>query len=215
MTMQSRSFLWALALLSLGACAPTGQTGGVPLAEVARPEVSIAASALRDDQAQIAALTDAILAMGPGVDPEESARAARVTYVSVAELRAAYQITDGPMIHNMKVNSGIKPRGLCWHWALDLEARLQAEGFRTLDLHQAIANYNNLRLEHSTAIVSAKGASMYDGIVLDPWRDGGVLTWKAVRADTRYNWTPRAEVFDWKRARGLLKTRYVELAEGR
>ena len=62
---------------------------------------------------------------------------------------------------------GLKPRGLCWHWAEDIERRLRAEDFQTLDLHRAIANANNIRIEHSTTIVSRRGDGMYDGLVLD------------------------------------------------
>jgi hypothetical protein len=167
-----------------------------------------------DDSADIAALAAAIRALSPGVDAEEAARAAFVSYTHVARLRAEYQITDPAIIHNIKVNQGIKPRGLCWHWAQDMETRLAEEAFATLDLHRAIANYDNWWLEHSTVIISAAGAAMHDGLVIDPWRAGGVLTWMPVRDDRRYDWTPRAEVFDWKRDRGLLTTRYVVAAGG-
>ena len=71
---------------------------------------------------------------------------------------------------------------------------LQEEGFVTLDLHRAIANHDNIRVDHSTAIISAKGAEMFEGIVLDPWRKGGTLTWVPVLEDERYRWAPRAEV---------------------
>ena len=69
-----------------------------------------------------------------------------------------------------------------------------------LEIHRAIANYNNLRLEHSTTILGRRGDPMEKAIVLDPWRKGGVLFWEIVEKDTRYNWTPRDEVFAWKRA---------------
>lgn len=162
----------------------------------------------------VADLTAGILALQTGIDPEEAARAARIAYDYTGVLKAQYQITDAPIIHNMKVNRGTKPRGLCWHWAEDMEKRLLAENFQTLDLHRAIANYDNWKLEHSTAIVSAKGGDMYSGMVLDPWRYGGKLFWGNVRTDTRYNWTPRQEVFDYKRARGDLTVRYVTAAGG-
>lgn len=202
--------LCALSLVLVAACSSPGTTtqsfattsfeGGPSVAQLRAQDISALAASIR--------------ALSPNVDPEEAARAARVTYEYVDQLRLEYQITDGPLRHNYKVNQGIKPRGLCWHWAADIEERLKAENFQTLDLHRAIANYDNLRLEHSTAIISAKGASMFDGIVLDPWRKGGELTWIAVRADTRYDWTPREEVFAWKRARGRMTTRYVTAGSG-
>lgn len=149
----------------------------------------------RGTEAEIAALTRAIRGLDAAVDPEEAARAARISYDYSHELALAYQIVDRPLVHNAKVNRGEKPRGLCWHWAEDMEKRLLAEDFRTLDMHRGIANSDSLILiDHSSAIISARGAPMADGIVLDPWRKGGVLYWGAVREDTRYPWKPRMQV---------------------
>jgi hypothetical protein len=143
----------------------------------------------------VSRLAAAIAALGPDVDRDEARRAAEISYAHSHRLALEYEITDPPIIHNTKVNLGIKPRGLCWHWAHDMEKRLAQEGFATLDLHRAVANADNaFRLEHSTAIVSAKGADYDDGIILDPWRKGGRLTWMPVRQDDAYNWEPRNEV---------------------
>ena len=200
---------------ALGACSAPETQRQVPPSEALNASVQPLPSNAPQTQAespQVAALAAGILAMSDRIDPQEALRAARISYQHTAVLKAEYQITDGPLLHNIKVNRGDKPRGLCWHWAEDLETRLKAENFQTLQLHRAIANYDNWRLEHSTAIISVAGASMYDGMVLDPWRKGGRLFWERVRADKRYNWTPRLEVFEWKRARGLLTTRYVNQA---
>lgn len=153
------------------------------------------------DDAEMLALARAIAALSPQVDPAEAARAARISYEYTAQLAEDYQITDPPLVHNYKVNRGLRPRGLCWHWAEDMEARLKAEGFQTLDLHRAIANHDNIRIDHSTAIVSAKGATMFEGVVVDPWRKGGVLTWTPVSEDPRYAWRPRAEVLQFYKER--------------
>ncbi len=137
-----------------------------------------------------------IQALGPGVDREEAQRAARVAFERTAELARAYRITDPPLVHNAKVNMGLKPRGLCWQWADDMESRMAAEGFETLELHRAIANWQNpILIDHSTLIVSARGDSLFDGIVLDPWRKGGRLTHVPTDADPDYTWHPRDVVF--------------------
>lgn len=163
----------------------------------------------RKHAADIEKLRQAFMNLGPGVDPEEAARAARVVYTYVDQLIVEYEIEDPPLVHNAKVNFGEKPRGLCWHWAHDLDLRLQMERFKTLEIHRAIANYNNIRLEHSTTILGRRGDPMEDAIVLDPWRKGGELFWEIVRKDTRYNWTPRDEVFAYKRARKNREARKV------
>ena len=82
-------------------------------------------------------------ALATDIDPDEADRAARIAYSHTAQLAQEYQITDPPLIHNAKVNKGLRPRGLCWHWAEDIERRLLQENFQTLTLHRAIANADN------------------------------------------------------------------------
>jgi len=157
---------------------------------------------------EVTALATAIKALGPEVDPLEADRAARIAFVHSGELALQYQITDPPLIHNTKVNMGLRPRGLCWHWAEDMETRLTQEEFETLDLHRAIANSKNpFRIEHSTTIISRKGDTMFDGIVLDPWRKGGQLTWIGTRADTDYKWLPQRQVLISKQERKRRRAR--------
>nr|WP_216665386.1 hypothetical protein [Pseudoruegeria sp. HB172150] len=172
------------ALLALSACAenPQGVPYGTP------PPGS---------EEDIQKLEDAILSLGPGINPVEAARAARVSYVATHELALDYEITDSALIHNIKVNNGTKPRGLCKHWAEDMEKRLVAEDFETLTIHRAIGRRV---LDHSTAIISRRGDSMYDGIVIDPWRLGGELTWIPTRQDTEWGWQPRKVVLDRRAA---------------
>ena len=178
-----RRLLAALFLVLLAAC-------GAPAERPAPPA--------QDD---IAALAGAIAALGPGVDAGEAWRAAELAYGHTARLAAEYGIEDPPLVHNTKVNMGLKPRGLCWHWAEDMEARLDAEGFRTLAVERAIANaFNPLLIDHSTAVIVARGDGIADGIVLDPWRLGGRLFWAPTLRDTRYDWLPREEVFRRKLA---------------
>ena len=154
----------------------------------------------------IRTLQSQIMALGPEVDPEEAARAAEIAFSYTRELAIQYQITDPPLIHNTKVNMGLKPRGLCWHWAEDMERRLKAEGFQTLDMHRAIANADNaFRIEHSTAIVSRKGDAYLQGIVLDPWRLGGTLTFVPVLEDPDYRWDAQQDVLRRKRERQLAR----------
>ena len=160
------------------------------------------------DGSEVTRLAQEIMALGPDVDPEEAARAAQIAYDYTAQLVVEYEIVDPPLVHNTKVNMGLKPRGLCWHWAEDMERRLDAEAFETLEMHRAIANADvAFRIDHSTAIVSAKGDDMYAGIVLDPWRYGGTLFWDQTVEDERYEWFPQQQVLAEKRAKRLAAER--------
>jgi hypothetical protein len=152
-----------------------------------------------------AALDRAILALAPGVDADEARRAAALARAHPLALARAWGADASPLVHNARVNLGLRPKGLCYHWADEMYVRLSAERFETLDLHLAVANADNpFRLEHSTAVVSARGAPMRAGIVLDPWRRGeGRLHWAPVADDAAYDWVPRADVLAAKRARGV------------
>jgi len=179
------ALLFSLAVLS--ACAAGHGENGPP----------------RGSEAQIAQLAQSLRALDPQVDPSEAARAARISYEYSHTLAIAYQIIDAPLVHNAKVNRGEKPRGLCRHWAEDMEARLNQEGFKTLEVHRAIANANKrFLIEHSSAVISARGDTMEQGIVVDPWRMGGVLFWSRVPEDPKYPWRRR---FDVQREKGLVR----------
>lgn len=147
---------------------------------------------------KVADLSAAILALGPDVDPNEAARAAQIAFAYSRQLAADYEITDPPLVHNIKVNAGIKVRGLCWHWAEDMQTRLNMEGFETLKMHRAIAEHP-FRIDHSTAIIGARGDTFDEGIVLDPWRTGGTLHWVPVLEDARYDWQERSVVLAARR----------------
>ena len=173
-----------LALMSLWGCGANPARHGPP------------------SESDVASLEGMILGLGPGVSAEEAGRAARVAFQRSRELAVSYQIAGSPLWHNMQVNLGIKERGLCWHWAEDMEARLLAERLETLEIHRAIANaFNPLRIEHSTVVISRTGDGFERGIVLDPWRLGGTLTFVPVPEDPDYKWEERQRVLAKKRQR--------------
>ena len=157
------------------------------------------------EQQRIDELQQAILSLDEDIDRDEARRAATIAIEYPLELAREYQITDSPLMHNMLVNLGIKPRGLCIDWTRDMITRLREERFRSLELHWGIANYERMFLiEHSTAIISARGQTLRQGLVLDPWRNGGNLFWSKTDEDPGYRWHPQAEVLADKRERKAL-----------
>ena len=154
------------------------------------------------EQQRIAELSLAIRSLSAAIDADEAQRAARISIEYTRQLAVQYEIEDSPIMHNFLVNIGVKPRGLCVDWTSDLLVRLQQERFYSLRLHWGIANYENaFRLEHSTVIVSARGDSLEQGLVLDPWRYSGHLFWAPTGEDPAYNWHPQAEIHAQKRQR--------------
>ena len=154
------------------------------------------------EQQRITDLQLAILALDASVDRNEARRAATIAFEYPLELAEQYDISDPPLVHNMLVNLGIKPRGLCVDWTADLITRLREERFRSLDLHWGVANHDSLfRIEHSTVIISARNQHIDQGVVLDPWRNSGNLFWSPTLQDPDYEWHRHAEVHAAKRER--------------
>lgn len=134
-------------------------------------------------------LTTMIAALGPDVDHGEARQVAEVALTYPMELATRYELTSPPITHNMLVNMGARPRGLCTHWAEDMLRRLDELELRTLSLYWAVAYPTKpFRLEHSSALVTARDQDFYTGIVLDAWRDSGRLFYSKVRDDERYAW---------------------------
>ncbi len=166
-----------------------------------------------DELAKIAELEQLLLTLGPYVDPLEAANIAGSTVNYSLELAEEYKLTEQPVIHNVLVNYGLRPRGLCIHFAEDILRMLLAKNLRTFDVYWGVAYpTERFRLEHSSAVVTAKGQPFETGIVLDGWRDSGKLYFVRVPEDDRYKW----ELFDDKvteEHRLMLKQKAEEAAE--
>lgn len=98
------------------------------------------------------------------------------------------------MAHNQLVVHGLRKRGYCNHYTADLSKRLKQEDFRTLTVHWAVSPPAPLRIIHHSVIISPRGGTIDDGILLDPWRNSGVLFYSKPQDDERYDWRTRAEV---------------------
>ncbi|NSY38620.1 hypothetical protein [Leisingera sp. ANG59] len=177
-----------------------------PLMILAAAALAGCASAPTATRSDVEELSLALQSMDPQVDPAEARRAAEIAYSYSAKLAEQYDVTTSPIIHNTLVNSGVKARGVCVHYAEDMQARLNQENFRTLTMLRAIAEpKSDFRIDHSTAVIAAKGDGIYEGIVLDPWRYGGKLYWSATTEDPRYDWEPRLKVLRRKYERRVAK----------
>ena len=139
-------------------------------------------------QNKVDALEKAVLSLADNIDPQEAKYVAYEGVVHSMVLANQYELVSSPLWQNVLVNYGFRENGLCWQWTRDMGKQLGKKTLKTLDFHHAVAFRGNPWKEHSTLVVTAKGEMVPDGIVLDPWRDSGVLYWNFVPKDTKYPW---------------------------
>jgi hypothetical protein len=133
--------------------------------------------------AEVRALRDALVSLSPTVQAAEAERLAADAFEGSRELAQAYRVVRPARLHNMLVNVRLKRRGLCYHWAGDLQARLQTLEMNSLQLRWGVAHGGTFR-EHNSVVVTARAQPFETGVVLDPWRHGGALFWSPVQADS-------------------------------
>lgn len=133
-----------------------------------------------------AALARDLDALTGGRAPEEARLIAETAIERARWLAVQYRAMRPAWFHNMLVNAGRRPRGLCYQWAQDLKAALDRLPLRAFELHWGCAEEATPG-EHNAVVVTAKGRPFEEGIVLDAWRKSGVLCWAPVRKD-KYEW---------------------------
>lgn len=139
------------------------------------------------DNAKIENLYKAILTLGPNIVPSEARFVARESVLHPKVLTNRYKLTTPPLYHNVLVNYGKRPRGLCYQWTRDMGDQINRP-MESLSFHHGVAFRRDYWREHSTLVVSAKGEGVPEGIVLDPWRHSGTLFWSRVKDDKKYPW---------------------------
>jgi hypothetical protein len=127
-----------------------------------------------------------LVALDPKVDHAEAELTARTACEYPLALAREYRLVRPPLFHNLLVNVGLRKRGLCYHWADDLAAKLGNLPGDTLMLHRAVAHRGSMR-EHNSIVITAAGQPFEQGLVLDAWRHSGLLYWGPVKAD-KYPW---------------------------
>lgn len=144
----------------------------------------------KEQSQKVKVLQKKILSTGKYVSAKEALNVAKISVYYPLELAKQYELTSSPVIHNILVNQGIKPRGLCTHWTEDMLRKLASLKLQTLKFYWVVANREEaFKLEHSALVVVATDKSYGAGIVLDAWRDSGILYFSSVMQD-KYQWFP-------------------------
>lgn len=171
------------------------------LAALAAGCASIAPPSERADRARV--LNQQLVQLDQTVDPAEATQLASTAVEHAAELARDYRPVRPAWFNNMLINSGLRDRGLCYHWTNDLFAQLHQLGLRTLELHLAVAGRATAH-EHNCIVVTARDQPFEQGIVLDAWRHGGRLWSVRVAEDKKYPWEPLPPAYTPKELQPLL-----------
>jgi hypothetical protein len=139
-------------------------------------------------------LRASIVALGPGIDPEEARRVAAIAYNTGRELRKEWKVSWPPGLHNFLVNTRQRKGGLCFQFAENLLLRLAELEWKTVEFHWA-ESFERTISEHNVIVVTAKGYPLSRGIILDNWRYGGRLVWGPVVDDPHYQWHENKEFY--------------------
>lgn len=184
-----RIFSVLVLALWLAGCGPV-KFDNVNMAQGDRP---VAKKLTAEQKKSISGLKQELLSLSPNVSEQEATILAHDSVVYSMVLANKYKLTYPPLWHNVLVNSKKRPRGLCYHWQRDLMAHFRKKNLQTFDLKEGVAYEKDYWREHNTMVVTAKGQPFNSGVVIDPWRNSGVLAWAPVTND-KYPWKLRV----WK-----------------
>lgn len=148
----------------------------------------------RWQQHSINDLTAELMTLGKHINVMEAKSVAHDAVVYPLILANQWKLMAPPKYHNSLVNTGKRPRGLCYQWTEDMIALMKKKKLRSFDLHHGVV-FRHGKDEHNTLIISAKGDTLKNGIVLDPWRFSGRLYWSKVAEDKAHQDHPWREFY--------------------
>lgn len=161
---------------------------------------SLALPAAARDEKSIKDFRDAIVTLGPKVDPAEAQLVAEISHNTARRLQKEWRVAPISIFQNFLIHVGARDRGFCFDWAHDIGAELRKVPLKTLVLHWGEA-YPATRLEHNVVVVTARGQPFSSGYIIDGWRAAGRLLWWPVLKD-EYPWKENALVTTWLQRNG-------------
>jgi len=129
--------------------------------------------------------------LNPDISSSETMQLSRDIFAKTAKLKKEFEMTSPPQYHNFLVNIGIKKKGLCFHWSDALYSYFTAQNYPSFEFHLVGANIGEYWSEHNSLVIVAKGMPIEEGIIIDPWRNGGKLYFSKVKEDKKYIWKHR------------------------
>jgi hypothetical protein len=160
----------------------------------------LAGPAKATDEKSIEGFRDAIIALGPDVDPDEAELISETSHHTARRLQKEWRVAPISIFQNFLIHIGARDRGFCFHWAHDIGLELRKIPLKTLVLHWAEA-YPTTHLEHNVVVVTAVGQPFSTGYIIDGWRAAGRLLWWPVSKD-EYPWKENPQVTAWLQNKG-------------
>jgi len=142
-------------------------------------------------QSRVKQLAFELNALESSIPSKEAMQLSRDIFKETAKLTKEFKLTSPPWFHNFLVNTGLREKGLCYHWSDALYIHFLKKSYPHFAFHLGGANIGEYWFEHNVLVVTAKNGKFEKGIVIDPWRDSGKLYFSKVKEDTKYKWKHR------------------------
>src|SRR5215468_9279222 len=122
------------------------------------------------DEKSIEGFKEAIMKLGPNIDPKEAEAVAVTSHHTSRQLAREYRAVGPAVFQNFLINIGARQRGYCAHYARDIGTRLKELRLKTLYLHWGAADAGT-HLEHNVIVVTALNQDFHQGYIIDGWRN--------------------------------------------
>lgn len=142
--------------------------------QTAVTDVPSVAARLRQDLCGLHARSTGSSAIAPKVDAEAQAISTTAARAA-AKISRQFRVVGPAWFHNCLVNTGLRERGLCWHYMEEMFLHLAPLDPMAFDLHCGVRDSGSLFFEHHCVVITARGDPFATGLVLDPWTRGGRL----------------------------------------
>ena len=160
------------------------------------------------DQRTSALASELVAMSGPSVERSvlvaEAEQIARICVVEGERFAQENSAVRPAWWNNCLTNTGFKRWGLCWHYEHYLFGALHPLSLKYYHVHNAVRDKVRKFHEHHCIVIVRNGGSFRDGIVIDPWKEGGRTIWFATHGD-------QGEWLDQERTRRRLTALLQEL----
>ena len=142
-------------------------------------------------QTEVSRLATLFRTLDTTITQEKALKLSQDIFWKTEDLRKEFNRTSNPLWHNFLVNTGMRNKGLCYHWSDALYMYLSSKDYASFEFHLMGANIGEYWSEHNVLMVVGKDSKMQEGIIIDPWRDSEKLYFSKGKDDTDYVWKHR------------------------